>query len=179
MHRAVEAADLIVNVGHDVIEKPPFFMVRGGTEVIHVNFRSAEVDPVYFRRSKWWATSPTPSGKSARRWTIPRTGTSPACWRFARPTRRRSPKAPTTRFPLYPQRLVADVRRALPSQGIVALDNGMYKIWFARNYKAHMPNTVLLDNALATMGAGLPSAMAAHLVYRTGRSSRCAAMAAS
>ncbi|MHA5869613.1 thiamine pyrophosphate-dependent enzyme, partial [Pseudomonas aeruginosa] len=40
-----------------------------------------------------------------------------------------------------------------------------YKIWFARNYKAHMPNTVLLDNALATMGAGLPSAMAAHLVY--------------
>ena len=34
VHRAVEAADLIVNVGHDVIEKPPFFMVRGGTEVI-------------------------------------------------------------------------------------------------------------------------------------------------
>ena len=36
---------------------------------------------------------------------------------------------------------------------------------FARNYKAHEPNTVLLDNALATMGAGLPSAMAAHLVH--------------
>ena len=36
---------------------------------------------------------------------------------------------------------------------------------FARNYRAHGPNTVLLDNALATMGAGLPSAMAAHLVY--------------
>ena len=46
-----------------------------------------------------------------------------------------------------------------------ALDNGVYKIWFARNYKAHSPNTVLLDNALATMGAGLPSAMAAHLVF--------------
>ncbi|WP_236166759.1 thiamine pyrophosphate-dependent enzyme, partial [Pseudomonas juntendi] len=65
----------------------------------------------------------------------------------------------------YPQRLVADIRRVLPSEGIVALDNGIYKIWFARNYKAHKPNTVLLDNALATMGAGLPSAMAAHLVY--------------
>ncbi|SPO55796.1 Thiamine pyrophosphate-dependent enzyme, putative carboligase or decarboxylase (fragment) [Pseudomonas sp. JV551A1] len=68
-------------------------------------------------------------------------------------------------LPVYPQRLVADIRKALPSEGIVALDNGIYKIWFARNYKAHMPNTVLLDNALATMGAGLPSAMAAHLVY--------------
>jgi len=39
---------VIVNVGHDVIEKPPFFMKPGGSDVIHVNFRSAEVDPVYF-----------------------------------------------------------------------------------------------------------------------------------
>ncbi|KTT59801.1 acetolactate synthase, partial [Pseudomonas oryzihabitans] len=69
------------------------------------------------------------------------------------------------RFPVYPQRLVADLRNVLPSDGIVALDNGIYKIWFARNYKAYMPNTVLLDNALATMGAGLPSAMAARLVH--------------
>jgi acetolactate synthase-1/2/3 large subunit len=53
----------------------------------------------------------------------------------------------------------------MPSDGIIALDNGIYKIWFARNYKAHQPNTVLLDNALASMGAGLPSAMAARLVY--------------
>ncbi len=69
------------------------------------------------------------------------------------------------RFPVYPQRLVAEVRRVMPSHGIIALDNGVYKIWFARNYKAHEPNTVLLDNALATMGAGLPSAMASKLVY--------------
>jgi acetolactate synthase-1/2/3 large subunit len=41
----------------------------------------------------------------------------------------------------------------------------MYKIWFARNYPAYGPNTVLLDNALATMGAGLPSAMAAALLH--------------
>ena len=53
----------------------------------------------------------------------------------------------------------------MPSDGIIALDNGMYKIWFARNYPAHIPNSVLLDNALATMGAGLPSAMAAKMVY--------------
>lgn len=69
------------------------------------------------------------------------------------------------RFPVYPQRLVHEVRQAMPDDGIICLDNGVYKIWFARNYKAHEPNTVLLDNALATMGAGLPSAMAARLVY--------------
>jgi acetolactate synthase-1/2/3 large subunit len=46
------------------------------------------------------------------------------------------------------------VRDALPDDGMICLDNGVYKIWFARNYRAHQPNTVLLDNALATMGAG-------------------------
>jgi acetolactate synthase-1/2/3 large subunit len=68
-------------------------------------------------------------------------------------------------FPILPQRLVHEVRELMPSDGIIALDNGMFKIWFARNYKAHQTNTVLLDNALATMGAGVPSAMAAKIVY--------------
>jgi acetolactate synthase-1/2/3 large subunit len=53
----------------------------------------------------------------------------------------------------------------MPEDGIVCLDNGMYKIWFARNYRTHVANTLLLDNALATMGAGLPSAMMAAILY--------------
>jgi acetolactate synthase-1/2/3 large subunit len=53
----------------------------------------------------------------------------------------------------------------MPSDGIISLDNGLFKIWFARNYKAHKPNTVLLDNSLATMGAGLPAAIASKIVY--------------
>ena len=65
---------------------------------------------------------------------------------------------------MAPPRLVADIRAMMPDDGIIALDNGVYKIWFALNYPAHEPNTVLLDNALATMGAGLPSAMAAKIV---------------
>jgi acetolactate synthase-1/2/3 large subunit len=69
------------------------------------------------------------------------------------------------RFPLLPQRLVRDVRAVMGDADIIALDNGVYKIWFARNYCAHEPNTILLDNALATMGAGLPSAMMAALSH--------------
>jgi acetolactate synthase-1/2/3 large subunit len=65
---------------------------------------------------------------------------------------------------VIPQRLVRDVRTVMPEDGIVCLDNGMYKIWFARSYRTHVANTLLLDNALATMGAGLPSAMAAKLL---------------
>jgi Thiamine pyrophosphate-requiring enzymes [acetolactate synthase, pyruvate dehydrogenase (cytochrome), glyoxylate carboligase, phosphonopyruvate decarboxylase] len=166
VHKALESADLIVNVGHDVIEKPPFFMVRGGTEVVHISFRSAEVDPVYFPQVEV-------VGDIANAiWQISETIRVQPTWNFERLLAIREANeehvaegATDARFPVYPQRLVADLRQVLPSDGIVALDNGIYKIWFARNYKAYLPNTVLLDNALATMGAGLPSAMAARLVH--------------
>ena len=76
------------------------------------------------------------------------------------------PIAPTEdRFPSRRSGIVHDVRQVIPSDGIVCLDNGMYKIWFARNYRTYVANTLLLDNALATMGAGLPSAMMAKLLY--------------
>ena len=54
-----------------------------------------------------------------------------------------------------------DVRSVLAPEDIVALDNGLYKVWFARNYRTHTPNTLLLDNALATMGAGVASGLEA------------------
>jgi len=166
VHRALESADLIINIGHDVIEKPPFFMVRGGTEVIHISFRSAEVDPVYFPQIEV-------VGDIANAiWQITEEITPQPTWDFKRILAIREANethiaegSTDDRFPVYPQRVVADLRKVLPSDGIVALDNGIYKIWFARNYKAHLPNTVLLDNALATMGAGFPSAMAARLVH--------------
>jgi acetolactate synthase-1/2/3 large subunit len=79
--------------------------------------------------------------------------------------RRTLDRAQESRFPLTPQRIVHDVREVMPADGIVALDKGMYKIWFARCYRTRSANTLLLDNALATMGAGLPSAMMAALLY--------------
>ncbi|MEM7168872.1 MAG: acetolactate synthase large subunit [Pseudomonadota bacterium] len=165
VHRAIEAADVIINVGHDVIEKPPFFMRPGGAEVIHVNFRSAEVDPVYFPQIEV-------IGDVANAiWQIKQDILVQPTWNFERimavqaaGRQHLAEGADDKRFPIYPQHLVAQVRAAMPSDGIIVLDNGVYKIWFARNYPAHMSNTVLLDNALATMGAGLPSAMAARLV---------------
>lgn len=166
VHRAIDAADVIVNVGHDVIEKPPFFMRLGGQEVIHVSFSSAGVDPVYFPQIEVIGDI----GNAI--WQMKESITPQSGWDFSRiETIQRAARAhhadgaDDDRFPVYPQRLVAEVRRAMPEDGIVALDNGIYKLWFARNYAARRPNSVLLDNALATMGAGLPSAMAARLVH--------------
>jgi acetolactate synthase I/II/III large subunit len=166
VHRAIGAADLIINVGHDVIEKPPFFMQKGGAEVIHINFRSAEVDPVYFPQYEVIGDI----GNSI--WQIKEDILPQAGWDFSTMMKARAAEVAHTatqvgdmRFPIYPQYLVDQIRKAMPPNGIICLDNGVYKIWFARNYPARMTNTVLLDNALATMGAGLPSAMASSMVY--------------
>jgi acetolactate synthase-1/2/3 large subunit len=166
VHRAVEDADLIINVGHDVIEKPPFFMHRGGPKVIHVSTRTAEVDPVYFPQVEV-------IGDIANAiWQMKEDITPNLSWNFdhmlayhAAELAHTNELAADTRFPIFPPHLVQQVRDAMPHDGIICLDNGVYKIWFARGYTAYLPNTVLLDNALATMGAGLPSAMMSAMLY--------------
>lgn len=165
VHRAIGSADLIINVGHDVIEKPPFFMTQGGTEVIHISTKTAEVDPVYFPQievigdiaNAIWQIK---EAITRQDWGCP-------LMRRARAAQveHSNALAADARFPVTPSRLVRDVRAAMPKDGIIALDNGVYKIWFARDYPAHKPNTVLLDNALASMGAGLPSAMMAAMLH--------------
>jgi len=166
VHRVIERADLIINVGHDVVEKPPFFMEDDSQQVIHINFDSAAVDPVYFPQLEV-------IGDIANSiWQIKETIEPQDSWKleFYRDVHdayieHRNASEDDDRFPILPERFVREIRKAMPKDGIVTLDNGVYKIWFARNYPAYLPNTVLLDNALATMGAGLPSAIAAKLVY--------------
>ena len=166
VHCAIRYTDLIINIGHDVVEKPPFFMKPNGFKVIHINFTNAVIDPVYFPQAE--VVGDIGNGIYQIKERIERQET----WDFGcfMEAKRLIDKqimegANDGRFPMYPQRVVADIRKIMPDTGMIALDNGIYKIWFARNYLAYHHNTILLDNALATMGAGLPSAIAAKLVH--------------
>ena len=165
VHCAIEKADLIVNIGHDVVEKPPFFMEPGGQTVIHINYKAAEVDQVYFPQLEVIGDI---AGSVERLGS--RLDGKLQCDRSYYTALHHeiashiSETSDDERFPMVPQRVVADVRSVMARDDIVALDNGIYKIWFARNYIANEPGTILLDNALATMGAGLPSAMMAAML---------------
>ncbi|MBN8940552.1 MAG: acetolactate synthase large subunit [Rhizobiales bacterium] len=166
VHEAINQADLIISIGHDTVEKPPFLMKSdGGPKVIHIGYVSASVEEVFHPDAEvigdigatvtaladrlGGKLDPNP-GLLALRQAI---------------LERLNDRAEEDRFPITPQRIVHDVRAVMPEDGIVCLDNGMYKIWFARNYRTHVANTLLLDNALATMGAGLPSAMMAAMLH--------------
>ncbi len=162
VHCAIDRADLIINIGHDVVEKPPFLMEAGGTKVIHINYKSAQVDQVYFPQVE--VVGDLKASVTRLQQKLGSALDFDASY-FEKVRNEielhLAEGANDTRFPVIPQRFVADTRRVMGDRDIIALDNGIYKIWYARNYKASDPNTVLLDNALATMGAGLPSAMAA------------------
>ena len=164
LHCAIGKADLIINIGHDVIEKPPFFMNKE-QKVIHINCFSAEVDQVYFPECEV-------VGDIASTLKNLRTELDGMYWdqKYAKKIREEVQKHIHSKdddksFPIIPQQVVKVVRDVMPSDSIVTLDNGVYKIWFARNYSCHAPNSLLLDNALATMGAGLPSAIGAKIVH--------------
>jgi len=163
VHDAIEQADLIVTIGHDTSEKPPFIMNDDRPQVIHVGYQPATVEQVYFPQAEVVGDM----GRSLCLLGDRVVGKLPNAGALL-PLREGilahlAERATEERW--TPQRIVHDVRRVMPADGIVALDNGMYKIWFARNYRTRAANTLLLDNALATMGAGLPSAIMAAMLY--------------
>jgi acetolactate synthase-1/2/3 large subunit len=166
LHCAVDRSDLIINFGHDIIEKPPFFMHKDGPRVIHVNHFFSRADDVYFPQLD------VVGDLAGNVNLLTQCINQKEHWDFSYFMKMKklieeklAVGSRDNAFPLLPQRIVTDVQRAMPKDGIVTLDNGVYKIWFARNFLASLPNTLLLDNALASMGAGFPSAIGAKLVH--------------
>jgi acetolactate synthase I/II/III large subunit len=164
VHDAVDRADLIIAIGHDTVEKPPFLMGPHGPTVLHVGFLPATVEEVFFPHAEVVGDV----GPSLKLLADRLEGKLPNAGALLglreQILKHIEDRCEERRYPLTPQRIVHDVRMVMPRDGIVCLDNGMYKIWFARNYRTLVANTLLLDNALATMGAGLPSAMMAAML---------------
>lgn len=165
VHAATDAADLILLVGHDLAEKPP--VIAGAhQQIVHINFYPADIDDVYKPAYE------VVGDISHALWAMSERVVAQPAWNFdaAKKARARlredvARKATDASFPVKPQRFVRELREALPRDGILSLDNGMYKLWIARNYPAYEQNTVLLDNAFATMGAGLAAGMAAKIIH--------------
>jgi acetolactate synthase-1/2/3 large subunit len=166
VHDAIDQADLIIAIGHDTVEKPPFLMdgPGGARRLVYVGFLPANVEQVFYPDAELIgdiganvvALADHLEGHTAANSTFE--ALRPKILAHV------NERSESSQFPIIPQRLVHDVRAVVPEEGIVCLDNGMYKIWFARNYRTRVANTLLLDNALATMGAGLPSAIMAKLL---------------
>ncbi|KEZ79016.1 acetolactate synthase large subunit [Salinisphaera hydrothermalis] len=166
VHTAIDEADLVITLGYDVVEYPPSVWNEGKDKtILHIDFVPADPDEYY---------SPAHEVIGDISNTLKALGQRLEGVRFDNPRMTRlhdyvaeqlHVSASEYSYPPRPQRVVQQVRSVMGRHDIISLDNGIYKIWFARMYPAYSNNTVLLDNALASMGAGLAAAMSAKMVH--------------
>ncbi|AKS46711.1 acetolactate synthase-1/2/3 large subunit [Octadecabacter temperatus] len=163
---AVQAADLILNIGHDTMEKPTFFMEPDdGRTVIHLNPFAAHGDNAYFPQAQI-------VGEMADSISRLTAAITPSDWDHAGFLRvgqamqaSIARAAQETSFPAKQGHLIATLRDFMADDDILSLDNGIHMMWATRNFNARQPNTMLVDHALGSMGISLPAAISAKLVY--------------
>ncbi len=159
-----DRADVVICGGYDMIEYHPHLWNKDrAIKIVHVDLSPAEVDEHYILECgvigditaalDGIADKATPQAESQAqnlRETIVDELTS---------------HENDDSFPLVPQRIVLDLRKALEPDDIVVSDVGAHKMWMARMYQAERPNTCIISNGFASMGIGLPGAIAAKLAY--------------
>ncbi|WP_410509191.1 acetolactate synthase large subunit [Methanosarcina hadiensis] len=160
----IDGADLIITVGYDIVEYPPYLW-NGQLDKIIVNIDFVESVPDRYFNPAVEVIGDISSSirqlaakiQEKRKFPIFESTRTFIEEKINSPVRKS--------YPPVPQEVVQSVRDVLGREDIISLDNGIYKLWFSRLYKAYAPNTVLLDNALATMGAGFSSGLVAKLLY--------------
>ena len=164
-HCALQHADLVLSIGHNVMEKAPFLMTETGPQVIHVHDFPATPDAIWFPQHQVVGNTAASIAaladelKDQNPWDLEGFKLIGAAMRKAL----MESADDETSFPIKPQFVAATVRAALGGDGILSLDNGIHKLWLTRNYPAFLPRTVMVDSALGSMGPGLPAAIAAKL----------------
>jgi len=159
---AIDRADVIITVGFNIVEYPPYIWNQFlDKKIISIDFVEAEVDKYYnpdIEVTGDVSCSLRQLGEKVAR----KNG------KVFRPVRElldeKLSEGFEKKYPLTPREIVWHVRSVLARDDILVLDNGIYKLWFSRLYRTYRPNTFLLDNALATMGAGLSAGMTAKML---------------
>lgn len=156
-HLAIGPADVVIAIGYQPVEHPPLaWNPEQDKAIVHIAPWAASVERGYVPAEQIAASPAAILDVLADRLTSRDPSTAAASAQAI--SRSLEAEDEGTDFPPSPLRIARSVRGAVGPDGIVALDNGAYKIWFARHDRCESPNTLLLDNALATMGAGLATA---------------------
>lgn len=161
-----DKAEVVITVGYDLVEySPASWNPKADKKIIHIHGIAAEVDANYVL-SVGVEGSIAASLEALAREIKPRAH-RPDDMKKLRSMlfREVSDHEEDAAFPLKPQRVIADLRKAMGKSDIVLCDTGALKMWMARLYPCYESNTCIISNSLATMAFSLPGAMAAKLVY--------------
>ena len=157
-----ERADMVICVGVDMVEYPPRLWNPGrDRKIIHIDQSPAEVDQHYMLTAGMVGTI----GDSLER-IAAQTRPCPRSDIHRLPAiinAEMQAFGEDDGFPVKPQKIVQDLRKATRPDDIVICDVGAHKMWMARMFPCSRPNTCIISNGFASMGIALPGAIAAKL----------------
>jgi acetolactate synthase-1/2/3 large subunit len=171
---AVDAADVVITLGYDMVEyRPSLWNPRADKRIIHIDFLPAEIDANYQPDVEivgdlahtLWMLNERLHGEKSRDYELDRQ--SEVRREMGKELARH--KDDDTEGSIRPQKVLWDARQAMGPEDILLSDVGAHKMWIARYFHAHEPNTVLIPNGFCSMGFALPGAIAASMVHRSKR----------
>jgi acetolactate synthase-1/2/3 large subunit len=167
---AIDDADLVLTVGFDMVEyHPELWNAHKGKRVLHLDFLPAEIDEHYHPETELvgdlahalWMLNERLDDRGVPEFDLG----------FQRKLRAEmiddfsEHKDDETEGSIRPQKALWDARRVMGPHDILLSDVGAHKMWIARHYQCHEPNTCLIPNGFCSMGSALPGAIAASLVH--------------
>ena len=167
---ALDAADLVITLGYDMVEyHPRLWNADGDKAIVHIDFLPAEIDANYSPKTEvvgdlahtlWMLNERINAAGGLRVDT-----SQQAAVRREMAAEFAEYRENDTEGTLRPQKVLWDVRKAMGPHDILLSDVGAHKMWIARHYQCHEPNTCLIPNGFCSMGFALPGAIAAGLVH--------------
>ncbi len=166
---AIDAADTILTIGYDMVEYPPMLWNAGSDKtIIHIDYTPAEIDEHYnpdfelvgdIKQTLLRLTDAL-AGKAIDYDLAPFRHL-----REAMTTELAATADEETTGSIKPQKILWETRKLLARDAIVLSDVGAHKMWIARHFHCHEPNTCLIPNGFCSMGSALPGAIGAAMVH--------------
>jgi acetolactate synthase-1/2/3 large subunit len=170
VYLAIAAADVIITLGFDMVEyHPSLWNPDGDKTIVHADFLPAEIDEHYHPEYEiigdlahtLWMFNERVAADGNGDWDLSfQAQARENMWKEIS-----AHKDDSGEGPIRPQKVLWDVREAMDADGILMSDVGAHKMWIARHYQCHEPNTCLIPNGFCSMGFALPGAVAAALLY--------------
>jgi acetolactate synthase-1/2/3 large subunit len=167
---AVDAADVVVTVGYDMVEyHPHLWNPKGDKRIVHLDFLPAEIDAHYrvevevvgdLAHTLWMLNKRLEAQPGVRF-----EAAQHAAVRRDMIEEFEAHKDDDTEGTIRPQKALWDARRVMSPKDVLLSDVGAHKMWIARYYQCHEPNTCLIPNGFCSMGFALPGAIAASRVH--------------
>jgi acetolactate synthase-1/2/3 large subunit len=157
-------ADVIITIGYDIVEySPEKWNPNREKKIVHIDMSPAEVDAHYII-----SVGVTGDISISLREIADRARQNEANYSKAlreQILRECEAYKNDKSFPPKPQKILSDLRDIMGEDDIVISDVGAHKLWVARVYPCYKPNTCIISNGFASMGVGVPGAIAAKLLY--------------